>query len=387
MRNWLLLGALLGAGLMIPLIGCTNPSGLDSISVTPSSQSLIVGQSTQFGVTGTYGNANHATSQPVTSGVTWASSSSTIVTVDPASGNATAKGAGTATITATAQGFRGPVSASATLTVTAPAGSGSAPAGEDLLSITILPGSITTDNLLGTGQFLAYGTFANPPIVMDITNGFTRTNGTTTVTTPVTWISDAQTIFPVNSAGAAGATGGLVTAEGSGTADIYAVAKYADGTVVYSPSVTFNCPYAAPTPANPGDPTANPPVAPTAGSPGTCNEDTVAPGLLVTLTVFNAGLNTSGWLLTAPSATGTQDVISCGPGSTAGSVCTATYPLNTTVTITAPAEQGVAFGGWSWNCTPTVPVTATGTNQCRVTLGNDNANTSNESVGAIFNNQ
>jgi hypothetical protein len=380
MRERLFLGALLLTGIVVPLTGCGAPHGLDSIQVSPATQALLVGQSTQFTVTGTFGNASHSSSQPITSGVTWASSSPTVVSIDPSSGNATAKGAGIATITATAQGFNGAVSSSGTITVTAPAGTGSTPAGEDLLSIAILPGSITTDNLLGTGQFLAYGTFATPPIVMDITNGINR-NG---VTTPVTWISDAQYIFPVNSAGAAGATGGLVTAVGSGTADIYAVAKYADGTVVYSPSVTFNCPYAAPTPANPGDPTATPPVPPTAATPGTCNDDTIASGLLVTLTVFNAGLNTSGWLLTAPSATGTPNVISCGPASTSGSVCTATYPLGTIVTITAPAETGVAFGGWSWNCTPTLPVTAAGPNQCQVPVGT--ADSSNESVGAIFNN-
>src|SRR5579863_2518068 len=157
MRNRLLVGALSVIGVAISLTGCTNPSGLDSISISPATQSLNVGQNTQLTVVGTYGNANHASTRPVTSGVSWLSSSSTVVSIDAASGAATAKGAGTATITATAQGFNGPVTASATVTVTAPAGSGSTPAGEDLLSITILPGSITSDNLLGTGQFLAYG--------------------------------------------------------------------------------------------------------------------------------------------------------------------------------------------------------------------------------------
>ncbi len=104
-----------------------------------------------------------------------------------------------------------------------------------------------------------------------------------------------------------------------------------------------------------------------------------------TLTIYNQGLNTTNWLVTAPSATGTPDVIHCGPGWAAdgnagGSVCTATYPIGTTVTLTAPAQTGVNFGGWSNYCTPTVAINAPGPNSCTVTLGATNA-----TVGAIFN--
>jgi hypothetical protein len=374
MRNRSLLGSLLLTVAALVSNGCGNPQGLDLISISPASQSLNVGQSSQYTAVGTYGNAKHTSQRTLTSGVTWTSNTPTVATID-ANGLVSAVGAGTTTITASAQGFNGPTTATATLTVTAPAGS---VAGEQLLSIAVLPGSITTLNLLGTGQFLAYGTFSTPPLVQDVTNGINH-NG---YKAPVTWISDAPFIFPVDSAGAVGttgATGGLVTAVGSGNANIYAVAANPDGTIVYSPSVTFNCPYQA---YDPGNPTANPPVQPTLGS---CNDHTIASGLLVTLTVWNAGLNTSNWLLTAPSATGTPNVINCGPGAApATSVCTATYPLNTTVTITAPAQPGVQFGGWSWNCTPTMPVTAAGPNQCQVILGTD-PTTSNETVGAIFN--
>ena len=75
-------------------------------------------------------------------------------------------------------------------------------------------------------------------------------------------------------------------------------------------------------------------------------------------------------------------------------MCTASYPLGTKVLITAPAQQGVQFGGWSWNCTPSdqngVPLigpvywTAAGPNYCTVVVG-DNINASNDTVGAIFN--
>ncbi len=379
MRDRSSLGALLLTCLLVPMIGCGNPQGLDSIQVTPSTQALAVGQTAQFVATGIYGNASHSSTKAITSGVTWSSSAPAVATVNATSGLATAVGAGTASITASADAYSGPVVNTATLTVTAPSGGIAA---EQLLSITVLPATISDSNLLGTGQFLAYGTFATAPTVMDITNGINH-NG---FVAPVTWVSGAQTIFPISSSGAPGSTGGLVTAVGSGTDNIYAVAANPDGTIVYSPSVTFNCPYVAYTPGTPGNPSANPPVPPTQAVLGSCNEETIASGLLVTLTVFNAGLDTTNWLVTAPSATGTPNVIQCGPGAPAGaSICTATYPLGATVTLTATQTPGSTgtFGGWSWNCTPTVPVTAGGPNKCTVTLGTSDS--SNESVGAIFN--
>src|ERR1700730_13918309 len=37
-------------------VGCGNPSGLDSVQVPPTSQSLAVGQTAQFTAVGTFGN-------------------------------------------------------------------------------------------------------------------------------------------------------------------------------------------------------------------------------------------------------------------------------------------------------------------------------------------
>src|SRR6266851_69713 len=102
------------------LVGCDN-SGLDSVRVTPATQSLTVGQTAQFTAVGTYGNANHLSTQDVTSVVNWTSSAPSVATVS-ASGLVTAVGAGTTTITANATAFNGPVSSSATLTVTASGG-------------------------------------------------------------------------------------------------------------------------------------------------------------------------------------------------------------------------------------------------------------------------
>lgn len=368
------LSTLLLALLALPFIGCGSSSGIDSIQVTPASVSFTgTGQTANLSATATIGHGSHpATNENVTDMVTWASGAPDVATVS-STGVVTSVGAGTAVITASINGFTGTVTSTSAITVTvAGAGTGGA-AAEPLLSIAVLPGTITDQNLLGTGQFLAYGTFSSTPTVMDITNGYTRDG----VFTPVTWISGAQEIFPITSSGAPGETGGLVTAVGSGTDPIYAVATNPDGTVVYSPSATFNCPLVPYTPASGTSPAVL----------GSCNSETIASGLLVTLTVFNAGLNTTNWLVTAPSATGTANVIHCGPGwtGTGGSVCTATYPLGTTVVLTAPAQAGVAFGGWSWNCTSIRPdpSSAAGPNVCTITLGN--ATSSNESVGAIFN--
>ena len=343
------------------------------------------------------------------------------------------------------------VTAQASVTVT------STPAAEPLLSIVALPSSITDLNLDGTAQYLAYGTFSTAPTLLDITNGFFHAgfpNAGCTATyaaanaavvaadtaanlpvsnlpytqctfVPVTWISTAPFDFPVNSAGTAGATGGLSTAYASGNTNIYAVASNPDSTLVYSPLVTFNCPYLAPTYAT---------ITTTVGgvttttydfsnmlSPGTCNSFTVADSLLTTLTVFNAGVNTSDWLITADSATGTPNVIHCGgtveKATLEGSVCEATYPNGTPVILTAtsiPAPPAtpvplVKFGGWSSSCIPctlsggtctTIAAppyyTETGPNWCKVQVGggctfNNNtgtytcSNQSNISVGAIFN--
>jgi len=557
--SYLCLGALLGAA----LIGCTNPTGLDSIQVSPTSQSLTAGQTAQLTATGTYGNSNHLSTQNITSGVTWNSSSPSVATVS-SSGLVTAVAAGTTTITANAQAFNGPVNSSATITVTAStsggggttgtsvtsisvipgsqsvsapgqtsqflaigttssgatadltnqvtwssssvqiatvatsglatavsqgsttitaiynAGGGSVvtgtgtltvtggtkeeftalsitpsgqslsasgqtgqlialgtlgstgleqdvtssplikwtssvpsiatvsasglvtgvsagsstitavltnqdgtvvsgtagvsvnntPAPEPLLSLQIIPSTITVGNLQDTGNFLAIGTFSTPPYVRDLTNS-------------VTWVSSEPDVFPVNSNNSAtdpGAPGGIVTAYGNGGAVIIAEATSSDGGI-QTATATFSCPLVLP----------NPPL--TAGS---CFPGSEAAALKATITVYNEGLNTTNWLVTAPSATGTADVVHCGPGwtGTGGSVCVAPYPIDptgaTSLKIILEA-QGGQFGGWSWSCSPSdkdgnlIPatsITAAGPNYCVVTLNADNPNVS---VGAIFN--
>jgi len=353
-----------------------------SITVSPNAEALsATGQTGQFTAIGTNssGLQQDVTNSPQ---VTWSSSIPTIATVTtspaPSAGTVAGVSPGSTVVTAKLTNPDGTVlTSNATITVTASA------AAEPLLSIAIVPSSITLGNLQGTAQYLAYGTFSTPPTVMDITNGIDRSD----FKSAVTWFSGLQTYFPITSSGypnnPTGGTetdGGLITAYANGTADVYAIATNPDGTVVYSPAATFNCPLVLPS------------TNPTTGAvtPGSCNPDTIANPLLVTLTVFNAGLDQTDWLLEADSATGTKNVIHCGPGAAAAgfstSVCSAPYPINTPVTITA-SSPSAQFGGWSYTCAPVGTVTAAGPNSCKITVGdiNNGGVNSSATVGAIFN--
>lgn len=359
------LKVILAVSLIAPIIGCGSAQ-VDSISVSPATQGLTIGQSVQFTATGTYGHgpSHPAAQHDVTGKATWTSSAPSIATVS-STGLVTAVAGGTATITATMSGFTGLVSGSGTAVVVNPTGTSGSVQG--LLSLNIIPNSVTVGNLQGTGQFLAIGTFSSSPTVRDLTNS-------------VNWISSAPNLFPISTNGtgaaASGTTAGIITAYASGNADVIAEAVDPKTGSIQTAEATFNCPLKQPT----YDKTTTPP---TVTDPGTCNDLTVASDLLSTLTIYSAGLNSTGWLITAPSATGTPNVIHCGPGSQAAGlgapVCTATYPIGATITVTAPAESGVHFGGWTSNCFITSPVTATGPNTCTVNL------TSNDTVGAIFN--
>lgn len=291
--------------------------------------------------------------------ITWLSSIPAVATVVSGAtlGNGVVKGAsvGTSYITVELANTGGSL-----VTDTATADVALTPPPEPILSLNIIPSEISVNDFQLTGQFLAIATYSSFPYVQDVTND-----------PNTTWISTEPEMFPVdtNSGGGSGASAGLVTAYGSGGAVIVAeVATYNPNytqPTIQTATTQFSCPLVLPTPT-------------TAGScyPG----EPLAPTLLETLTIYNEGLNTKTWEITAPSATGTANVIHCGPGWTGagGSVCTATYPTGTVVTLTSPAGAG-AFGGWSFNCTPVGAVTALGPNTCQVTL------TTNDTVGAIIN--
>jgi hypothetical protein len=323
------------------------------VQIIPGAEALSAsGQTGQFVALAASGSTGLQTDVTRSTQIQWSSSIPSVATVN-ASGLVTGVSPGTATITAELSNAGGTlVSSTSTVTVSAT----SAP--EPLLSLTIIPGSVTVGNLQDTAQFLAIGTYSTPPYVRDLTNS-----------PNLTWISAFPNIFPVNTntGGNSGSSAGIVTAYGNGTATIVAEATNpADGTI-QTATATFSCPLLLPTPT----------------AAGTCYPGSQAPALLATLTVYNEGLNASDWEVTAPSATGTPNVLHCGPGwtlngGTGGSVCTATYPIGTTVTLTAPST-GAAFGGWTYNCTSMSTLSAAGPNSCTVTL------TTNDTVGAIFN--
>ena len=358
-----------------------------ALTIIPNTLSISAsGQTAQLVALATLGNSGFQ--QDVTSSVHWISSSPNPDPNTPPvagvsqTGLVTGQSVGNATITAELinPGDNTIVSATSNVTVTL------TPPPNPLLSLNIIPISLSVGDLQDTGQFLAIGTFSTAPYVQDLTNS-----------PNTTWISSFPDSFPVNtnSGGTSSASAGIVTAYGTGSATI--IAEYQDPTTksIQTATATFSCPLVIP------DPHHSPPIA------GSCYGGQTGP-LKATLTVYGEGLNTKDWLITAPSATSTPDVIHCGPGWTAnggtgGSVCTGIYPVGTTIILKA---TGGAFGGWTKNCipvnsdgsvNPTPVLTEAGPNYCKVSLTPQSqtappdfpqgyVGSENATVGAIFNN-
>jgi hypothetical protein len=300
----------------VTVVGGTTEQ-ITALSIVPSSQTLSAsGQTGQFIALGTNGTTGLQTDVTNSSQLKWISSISSIATITtyPASPAGLAAGVNVGTTNITAQWTNTDhsvvTSPQATVTVT------NTPPPEPLISLTILPSSLTVDNLQGSGQFLAIGTFSSAPYVRDLTNS-------------VTWISTFTNSFPVNTntGGNTGASAGIVTAYGTGGTVI--IAEATSGSSIQTATATFSCPLVLPCPCtvaqgcNPAVTSCTTPIA------GSCFPGSQASALLSTVTVYNEGLNTTNWLVTAPSATGTPNVIHCGPGwtGTGGSVCVATYPI------------------------------------------------------------
>jgi trimeric autotransporter adhesin len=159
------LGAISGSTVMTVLA-----SVLQSITVTPANPSIAKGLTQQFKATGTFADAS---TQDLSSQVTWASTAPQVATIN-ATGLATGAAVGTAGISATL----GAVSGSTVLTVSPAA----------LVSIAVTPVNPTIAEG-GTRQFTATGTFTDSSH-QDITN-------------QVTWASSNPAVSTITSTGLA----------------------------------------------------------------------------------------------------------------------------------------------------------------------------------------
>ncbi len=185
----------------------TAPS-IVSVTVTPDGLTQGIGVNLQFTATATYSDG---TSQDLSSGVTWISSSTSVATIN-SSGMAATVAAGSTTITATVGSF----SDTSTLTVV--------PA--HLVSIAVTP-SAPTIALGTTLQFTAVGNFDD---------------GSTQLLTPLTWSSSSTSVATIGSTGFASSTG-------TGTATITASSGGVSGTATLTVSAATLVSIAV-TPAN-----------------------------------------------------------------------------------------------------------------------------------------
>ena len=368
------------------VVGGTTEA-VTALAVYPPTQGLTQAQQTQFFVIGTQGSTGLQVVE--TAGVVWTSSDLNVATIGTTGngtpGLATAVGAGSTTITATyTNPDKSVVVNTATLTVTIGA------AQEPLLSINVVPSASQVSNKGMTTQFLAFGTYSTNPTVRDITNS-------------VTWISTSPEVAEVDSCGAAssgpgigvcpsggsGPTGpsgglpgeyaGLATSMGyEGDSVIYAVDNTTnpDGTVVLSNPITFTCDV-------PGS------------NPATCDQFVPTPQF-ATITVFIEGEQTasSGEYVTAPSDTGTPNLIHCGKESpiSGGQVCTGTYEAGSKITLTENLASGSSyFGGWSTGSACVdgsgnllTPAQLATSKTCTVSVDGSGGLAGNISVGVIF---
>jgi uncharacterized protein YjdB len=189
------LGSVTGSTLLT-----VTAAALTSIAVTPTNPSVAKGRTKQFTATGTFSDA---TTQDLTTQVTWTSSDLTIAQVSNAAGSqglAATLGVGSTTVRATI----GAVSGSTLLTVTQ--------AVLDAIAVTPTNPSVALGR---TKQFTATGTFS------DLT--------TQDLTTQVTWASDTAATAKVSNAPG---SQGLATTLQVGTATISATLGTVSGSTL-----------------------------------------------------------------------------------------------------------------------------------------------------------
>jgi len=179
MPNRSALTVLVSAILMIcGFSGChgffVNPT-LSSVTVTPTSSTLVKGTTLQFTATGNFSDGSTKTLGS-SDGLIWTSTDTTIATIDQSSGIATGVATGSTTINAAAQGLTG----STTLNVV----------GGTVTKIDVTPPSPTISLALnGSFQFAAQATYSD--------------GSTSDVTDTATWNSSNTTVATINNVGLA----------------------------------------------------------------------------------------------------------------------------------------------------------------------------------------
>jgi len=291
-------------------------SGAPYINITPGTATeTFLGETTQFIATG---SLTGGVSQSLASQVQWSSSNIQVGTIT-ATGLATAVGSGTTTITAQSGG----TIATATMTVTISGSISNA-------SINLIPGAASTSFVGETTQFIALGNLGSGTTIQDLTSS-------------VNWSSSDVSVATIDKNGLATIIGAVT---GKGTTTITATGTTSSGSLVTA--------------------TATLGVDSSAGT-------VILPSLATYMTGSGTGTVT-GCVLTSGASTCSQNVINCGTGTNPS--CTATFPLNSVVTLFA--NPNGHFGGWSSNCI-TVAGPPANPLACTVQLNN------NKTVGAIFN--
>jgi Concanavalin A-like lectin/glucanases superfamily/Bacterial Ig-like domain (group 2) len=159
-----------------------------SISIAPSTPSIVKGSTLQFTATATYSDGS---TQNVTNTASWNSTNTTVVSIS-STGLGAGVGVGTSTIQATSGSITGTAQATVTLA---------------LVSIAIVPANATVAKG-NTLQLAATGTYSD--------------NSTQNITSSVTWSSSSPAIASIS-------TGGIVTGAGLGTATIAAASGATSG--------------------------------------------------------------------------------------------------------------------------------------------------------------
>jgi len=284
-------------------VGCGSSAQLSSISITPNNIAFETNipspdfqpttATAQLTATGTYynGKTNRTYYNDITDQVTWESSITAVATVS-STGVVSPTGCGIDTIIA--KGGNGGITATASVTVCEQNGGDLG----SLSSLKVVAPPQTLSNRGEKAQFIAIGTYVGSNATKDLTN-------------QVKWSTSNSGVATVDSTG-------LVTMSapcsdiGSGAeATITAVAPGSGGSLTAAASLA-----AAP-----------------------CGSAS-APAL----TVQEAGEG-SGKVVSNPAR------IAC----SGGEGCTANFPLNTPIALTASPNPGSVFGGFSANCAPVIP--------------------------------